>query len=166
MAGVGPAPKRDAARRNKRPEMTQLVAPESLAGFELPDDVLPPLPDGMQLDPDRVLREEWHPATRRWWDAWRSSPQASRMLSEPDWHFLLETALIHHKMWNNGRWEFASEVRLRAAKFGATPEDRMRLRAEIHVPDEYAQGGESHVGVGADVTDIRSRRSRIAEGDS
>ncbi|HIY94956.1 MAG TPA: hypothetical protein H9821_04735 [Candidatus Rothia avicola] len=53
------------------------------------------------------------------------------MLSDPDWDYLLDTALIHHNMWKNGRWDFASEVRLRVAKFGATPDDRNRLRAEI-----------------------------------
>lgn len=165
MAGVGPAPKRDAVRRNKRPEFSKLVAGDEPVGFELPDDVLPQLKiDGvLQFDVDGLpIREEWHPATRRWWEAWRRSPQASRMLSEPDWHFLLETAFIHHNMWNNGRWDFASEVRLRAAKFGATPEDRMRLRSEIEVPERYPVGDVR--GGGATVTDIQERRRRLAEG--
>jgi hypothetical protein len=34
------------------------------------------------------------------------------------------------------RWEFAAELRLRAAKFGATPEDRMRLRLTVQTPGD------------------------------
>ncbi|WP_226654965.1 hypothetical protein [Leifsonia sp. LS1] len=78
------------------------------------------------------------------------------MLSEPDWDFLLDTALMHHTMWAKGRWEFASEVRLRAAKFGATPEDRLRLRQEIDVPEEYPAGAAGN----DNVTSIESRRDR------
>jgi hypothetical protein len=37
-------------------------------------------------------------------------------------------------MWAKKRWEFAAELRLRAAKFGATPEDRMRLKLKIETP--------------------------------
>ncbi len=122
MAGVGPAPKKDAIRRNKRPEFTQLQQDGEVRGPELPEDVLL----NTKGEPT-----EWHPMTRRWWENWRRSPQASRMLSDPDWDYLLDTALIHHNMWKNGRWDFASEVRLRVAKFGATPDDRNRLRAEI-----------------------------------
>lgn len=132
MAGNGPAPKKDAVRRNKAPEFTQLVEDGSLRGPELPEGWL----EG---------GEEWHPATQRWWNNWRRSPQATRMLSAPDWDYLLDTALMHHTMWAKGRWEFASEVRLRVAKFGATPDDRNRLRAEIvlqpEVDDSALEGG-------------------------
>ena len=79
------------------------------------------------------------------------------MLSEPDWFFLLDTALIHHNMWMNGRWEFASEVRLRVAKFGATPEDRMRLRQEIEVIEAAPVGSKK----GNAVTSLDSRRKRL-----
>ena len=146
MAGRGPAPKEGAVRRNKPVEKTRLVAGEDPVGPELPDGWLPD-------------EEAWHPATRSWWENWRRSPQASRMLSSPDWDFLLDTALMHHTMWAKGRWEFASEVRLRTAKFGATPEDRLRLKAEIETPDENPVGSAD-----AQVTDIRSRRSRLVGG--
>lgn len=146
MAGRGPAPKDGAVRRNKAPEKTHLIAGDEPVGPELPVGWLP---DG----------EAWHPATVSWWNNWRRSPQASRMLSDPDWDFLLDTALMHHTMWAKGRWEFASEVRLRTAKFGATPEDRLRLKAEIETPDEAPVGGAD-----AQVTDIRSRRKRITGG--
>lgn len=87
--------------------------------------------------PAGVLRdgEDWHPMTRQWWDAWRRSPMAQEWL-ETDWLYLLDTARIHHGMWSSGRWELAGEVRLRLQKFGATPEDRMRLRRTVETPVE------------------------------
>lgn len=88
----------------------------------------PPLPEGVLPD-----GEDWHPRTRQWWDTWRRSPQAQTFI-DTDWDFLLDTALLHAIMWSRGKWEFASEVRLRAAKYGATPEDRMRLKLKIETP--------------------------------
>ncbi len=121
-------------------------------GFDLPDDALP-------VDPDTGERETWHPMTKKWWDAWRKSPQATQMVSEPDWFFLLDTALIHHRMWSNGRWEFANEVRMRVASFGATPAHRKQLKMELETPDPYAVGA---VKGDAVITEINSRRDRLA----
>ena len=39
-------------------------------------------------------------------------------------------------MWSKGQWTLAAEVRLRVAKFGATPEDRARLRMVFADADE------------------------------
>lgn len=112
---------------------------------------------------DKVL---WHPVTRRWWDGWRKSPQAIRMMTGPDWDFLLETAVLHHAFWSDRRLDLASELRLRLrlreAKFGATPEDRARLGVEMHMPGSgplitVDEGGT------ASVTDIEQRRKRLTE---
>jgi hypothetical protein len=65
-------------------------------------------------------------------------------------------------MWKNGRWEFASEVRLRVAKFGATPEDRIRLKQEIEVPETSPVGNTS---AKANVTSLTARRDRLAAGE-
>lgn len=124
MAGRGFAPKatRSRARDTKRrdAEMQRVEDDDELRGPMLPEGVLPD-------------DEDWHPRTRQWWDTWRSSAQA-QVFIDTDWDFLLDTALLHHVMWTKGRWEFASEVRLRAAKYGATPEDRMRLKLQIDTP--------------------------------
>lgn len=98
-----------------------------LGGFELPEGVLP-------------KNDDWHPVTREWWDAFRSSPQGVQMATDVDWYFLLDTALIHHNMWKNGRWEFANEVRMRVAKFGATVADRASLKMELEVPEPFSVG--------------------------
>lgn len=149
MAGRGPAPKakrsraRDDARRAQ--EMTTISGDGRVRGPRLPQDVLP---DG----------EEWHPRTKAWWDTWRRSAQAQGFTAT-DWDFLLDTALMHHTMWAKARWEFAAELRLRAAKFGATPEDRLRLKIEVESPTAKKQ-----VPAAADgsVTDIASRRARLS----
>lgn len=119
MAGRGPAPKPASrrARTNKDP------APQTVLRFARGD--APELPDD----------EDWHPRTRDWWAVWRRSPQAETF-TESDWSFLLDTALMHHAMWSKGQWTLAAEVRLRVAKFGATPEDRARLRMVFADADE------------------------------
>jgi len=119
MAGTGPPPQPTKRRRNADPIPTTAVVDdgtyEVLAGPELPDTI------------------SWHPMTRALWDALRRSPL---LADEPPlgWHFLMDTALMHSTMWEKGRWEFASEVRLRLAKFGVTPEDRARMRIKVVTP--------------------------------
>lgn len=133
MAGRGMAPKatRSRARDSKArdSEMRSVEDDGELRGPPLPEGVLP---DG----------EDWHPRTRQWWDTWRRSPQAQTFI-DTDWDFLLDTALLHAIMWSRGRWEFASEVRLRAAKYGATPEDRMRLKLKIETPADKTEPAET-----------------------
>ena len=76
--------------------------------------------------PDSV---DFHPRTIVWWDNWRRSPQAQHM-GQVDWDFMVDTAMMHSQMWN-GDLKMAAEVRIRVAKFGATPEDRLRLKVQV-----------------------------------
>jgi hypothetical protein len=78
-----------------------------------------------------------------------------------DWQALLETALLHHILWSKGKWEYASEIRLRVASFGATLADRQRLRLNVLPPADQVPTGTDP---STSVTDIRSRRSRLAAG--
>lgn len=165
MAGNGPPPKDERQRERDRPVRENVKSDGKLGGFPLPDDVLPPIKiDGkVQRDVDgEIMREEWHTATQRWWQNWRESPQATRMLTGPDWDYLLDTALLHHVMWNSpNNSERAAEIRLRVATFGATYADRLRLKLEIEMPTE-----EFDVGVaGRNVSSMDdARRKRIANG--
>lgn len=146
MAGRGPAPKDPAKRRRRNADpkpVAKVSSDGSLRGPGLPEGVLD--------------NESWHPRTVQWWETWRRSPQAQTFM-DTDWDFLLDTALMHHTMWSKQRWEFAAELRLRAAKFGATPEDRMRLRMEIESPGDR----KPPVPVtDPSVTNIASRRARL-----
>ncbi|KUF19064.1 hypothetical protein AT728_07545 [Streptomyces silvensis] len=116
------------------------------------------MPSGvLGVDEDTGEVVEWHSMTQLWWDSWRTSAQA-QTFTATDWLFLIDTALMHHTMWARGRWEFASEVRLRAAKFGATPEDRARLKLKV---DDPTNGPQRPVQRPDGVTDINSRRARL-----
>lgn len=119
MAGRGPAPKDPAKRRRRNADpvpATVVAADGQVRGPELPGDV------------------DWPERTRRWWKTWRTSPQA-KTLTETDWDFLLDTALLHSRLWR-GDAKVSAELRLRVAKFGATPEDRARLRMQIDDGDD------------------------------
>ena len=118
MAGRGPAPKDPATRRRRNavPPTTTVSSDGAVRGPDLPDD------------------HDWPDQTRRWWETWRSSPQ-SQGFTASDWDFLLDTALLHARLWL-GDAKAAPELRLRVAKFGATPEDRLRLRLQIDEPEQ------------------------------
>lgn len=119
MAGRGPAPKpaERRARRNKDAAATTALRLVRQPAPELPESV------------------DWHPQTRDWWAMWADS-ELAKDFTASDWSFLLDTALMHHAMWSKGQWTLAAEVRLRVAKFGATPEDRARLRIVFADADE------------------------------
>lgn len=113
MAGRGPAPKDPGARRrrNRGEDLTVVQADGEPHGPELPEGL------------------DWPDATRDWWETWRMSAQA-KTFTDTDWSFLLDTAVLHMEFWDGDR-SVAAELRLRAAKFGATPEDRARLKIAV-----------------------------------
>lgn len=152
MAGRGPAPKDPAKRRRTNganEPRVEITPDDELRGPELPDGVLGADKEGSLI--------EWHPVTLLWWSHWRTAPQAQTFL-DTDWDFLLDTALMHHTAWTKGRWEFLSEVRLRVAKFGATPEDRARLKMDVTSPADARQTPAQRP---ENVSDINSRRARL-----
>ncbi|WP_037183815.1 phage terminase small subunit [Rhodococcoides fascians] len=74
-------------------------------------------------------RFAWPEITKTWWGMWRDSPLSDEFTAT-DWSELLDTALLHARFWS-GEFKLAGELRLRVAKFGATPEDRARLRIQF-----------------------------------
>jgi hypothetical protein len=118
MGGRGPAPKETHSRAR---DTTRRAAPVVSV---VPDAVVrgPELPDGY----------EWPDQTLAWWQHWRESPQAQTFIAT-DWSFLLDTALIHAEFWL-GDLSRGGELRLRVAKFGATGEDRRRLKLAVGEP--------------------------------
>jgi hypothetical protein len=64
--------------------------------------------------------------TQRWWTVWVESPLSDDFTST-DWLYLTERAVLVDDYWKGDR-KVAAEIRQRQAKFGATPEDRARLR--------------------------------------
>lgn len=132
MAGRGPAPKNPQARarRNADPIGLRVLHAEPSQQPELPDfDVT------IKVDGTLVTQKfEWPERTRAWWQMWAESPLAVEFTGN-DWSELLDTALLHARLWT-GDLSVAAELRLRVAKFGATPEDRARLRIQFAQADE------------------------------
>lgn len=124
MAGHGPAPKDPSrrARKNADPVAGRVISIARSRPGQLPSDLLP---EG----------DEWHPATLRWWKRWVESPLAAD-LPEVDWSELEATAVLHHEFMRKRTFTLASELRLRMQKYGATPEDRARLRITVADADE------------------------------
>ena len=122
MAGRGPAPKPASrrARANKDPVGMRVVQSEPVKQPQLPKR----MPNG----------DAWPPRTRAWWRMWGRDPLAADFRST-DWSELMDTAVIHGLYWS-GEVKLAGELRLRTAKFGATQEDRARLRIQYAAADE------------------------------
>lgn len=127
MAGRGPAPKDPdrRVRRNKQPEM-RVIKVDPVKQPELPT---------LHVEEDGDLVEfHWPARTQEWWRMWAESPLSAEFTTT-DWSELLDTALLHAQFWS-GKTSVAAELRLRVAKFGATPEDRARLRIQFAAADE------------------------------
>lgn len=133
MAGRGPQPKDpvNRVRRNADPTGSRVYMAEPVVQPELPEFDVQVEDDG-ELVSQRFV---WPEATRRWWAVWGSEPMA-RDFTATDWDFLLDTALLHAKVWGKGDLKLLPELRLRVAKMGATSEDRARLRVTYAAADE------------------------------
>lgn len=159
MAGRGPQPNQTRSRSRDTVVRDMLVSDGKIGGFDLPDDVLPIIKN--EDDPRCGEREEWNPQTLRWWHNWRASPQGTRMVTAVDWDYMLDTALMHHQMWESSgkNSERAAEIRIRVANFGATPGDRLRLRQEIELPPEQYPIGNAPQD--DNITSLNDRRARM-----
>jgi len=134
MAGKGPSGKHpdQRARRNKDPAPLRVVT--------LPPAPQPELPT-LSIEVDgKLCAFTWPGRTVEWWRMWGESPLAAEF-SAVDWSELLDTALLHARYWR-GDLRLAGELRLRSAKFGATPEDRLRLRIMAVAGDEHGDQDE------------------------
>lgn len=60
---------------------------------------------------------DWPEITREWWAAWQQSPQTADW-DDLQWHYLLDTALIHATVWGNGDVSRATELRARIERLG------------------------------------------------
>ena len=127
MAGRGPAPKPADKRARRNADVVQLRVVEARAAAK-PD--LPEFDVEVTLDGESVMVPfEWPVATRGWWAMLDAHPLKVEF-TDLDWSYLLDTALLHAQYWR-GQTKHAGELRLREAKYGFTPEDRLRLRLQF-----------------------------------
>ncbi|MFE2075203.1 phage terminase small subunit [Streptomyces misionensis] len=130
----GPAPKPNAVRRNAHPGAQEL-APDVQPGRELPKAL------GITSG-----------GGKRFWRTWSQAPQTATWVAT-DWAELEITTKLVDEFFK-GDTKLAGEIRQRVAKWGATVEDRNRLRMKIEDPEnepenEAPAGGSSE----AQITD-------------
>lgn len=130
MAGRGPAPKDPLkrARRNVDSSGLRIITADPVSQPKLPVVFF------VDEESGRKKRFAWPERTKQWWSMWSDSPLSGEFTST-DWSELMDTALLHARFWS-GQLNLASELRLRVAKFGATPEDRARLKIQFAAADE------------------------------
>lgn len=131
MAGRGPSPKDPSRRVRRNPD------PVPMKVIQCDPASQPDLPTFLVEEDGNLVEFQWPAVTQEWWAMWGDSPLSDDFMAS-DWSFLLDTAVLHAKFWS-GVMSAAPELRLRVAKFGATPEDRARLRiqfAQADVADE------------------------------
>lgn len=121
----GRPPKEDAVRRRHRADTVPSV--------ELTDHA-------KVYGPELPTWRKWLLPTMQWWQAWRTSPQAVFFV-ETDWHELLCAAVLYDDYWNpdttsGQRLRISAELRGRTCRFGATYEDRAKLRMRLPKAEE------------------------------
>jgi hypothetical protein len=116
MGSRGPAPKENAVRRNEH-EHAVTLNPDAQPGRELPR--------GLGISTA---------GAKRFWKTWSTSPQSATWL-ETDWTELEITTVLVDQLYM-GEYKLAGEIRQRVAKWGATNEDRARLRMKLEEKPE------------------------------
>lgn len=158
MAGRGPAPKDPStrARRNSGGAQMRVIEVRTAAQPELPRRFVP------RDDETGTFRDEldWPEATVAWWNTWAMSP-LSGMFTAMDWAELQLAALAHAAVME-GDLKMLPELRLRTAKFGATPEDRARLKIQFEQADAAEERQEKRVERRRDGVRKRSADPRLA----
>jgi hypothetical protein len=114
----GPKPKENAQRRNKH-EHAQTLSSSTTEGRALP--------------PGLGIKSA---GARRFWRTWATSPQAGAW-AETDWAELEITVKLVDAFYQ-GDVKLAGEIRQRVAKWGATTEDRARLRMSLEDNEDQA----------------------------
>jgi hypothetical protein len=131
MGSRGPSPKANAQRRNKHDYETE-ISKESRPGR--------PLPKYLPVSTA---------AAKHFWKVWSESPQSATWI-ETDWLELESTTLLVDQLYL-GETKVAGEIRQRVAKWGATNEDRARLRMSF---EKKADEGPESPSKGSEVPDM------------
>ncbi|MEV0470727.1 hypothetical protein [Streptomyces prunicolor] len=115
----GPKPKDNAVRRNNHPHAQTLSSTAQ---------------EGRALPPGLGIKTA---GAKRFWKTWASAPQTQGWV-ETDWAELEITTKLVDAFYE-GDTRLAGEIRQRVAKWGATTEDRARLRMSFEDQDQAAE---------------------------
>lgn len=125
MAGRGPAPKPADQRRHR---IKDPIPQQNLVD------------DGQKLGPElHVLtgRQDWIPAVKKWYETWRTSPQAKSFI-DTDWQRLGLVAYLFEQYIVEPKAGILAEIRLNEERLGATVVDRQRARMNVEKTDKSA----------------------------
>jgi hypothetical protein len=120
MPGQGPfrRTRRSGSARNADPVPETVVVPDAR-------------PDKPDKPPPLRNRDRYSDETRRWYDVWARSPQATTF-ADTDWQRLWMIApMVNRYFAGDGDPRLFGETRLNEALLGATSADRQRLRLRI-----------------------------------
>lgn len=142
MAGRGPAPKPADQRRHRIKD-------------QIPTSNL--VDDGQALGPtllELTGRQDWTPMTKKWYETWRTSPQAKSFIAT-DWQRLGMVAYLFEQYLVEPKPTLMSEIRLNEERLGATVVDRQRARMNVEKSEKN--------GVVLQLASGSSARDRIAK---
>lgn len=128
MGGIGPAPKSPEQRRRRN-----AAAPLDALPADGYRGRYPKLPatyaSAQRTKRGAPKRERFLAQTRKWYEAWATSPMATEFTTV-HWLRLQDVAVLQDR-YNRGELELAGELRLQLAGFGGTPFDLRRLGKQI-----------------------------------
>lgn len=68
------------------------------------------------VQPELPDSRDWCGETRRWWRVWGEDSRAS-YVSDEEWLFLLDAAVIHDVVWSEGRADLVASLRAHVKAF-------------------------------------------------
>lgn len=122
----------DKTKGHKATNRRILSSNGALLGPAIPKGLLGIDADGKEIP--------WHPRAEKWYENFRRSPQATLLLTEPEWDVIIENLMLVHSYWTEPTVAKAAEMRARMKAYAVTPEDRARLHIDIDVPDNKSIG--------------------------
>lgn len=68
------------------------------------------------VQPELPDSRDWCGETRRWWRVWGEDSRA-QYVSDEEWLFLLDAAVIHDVVWRDGRADLVASLRAHVKAF-------------------------------------------------
>lgn len=72
--------------------------------------------------PDLPEEFDFCPATRRWFETWRSS-RVTDHWDDRQWQYMFDTAIVHSLVWGSFDFHWLSELRTRETQMGLVYDD-------------------------------------------
>lgn len=112
-------------------------------------------------------RGDWPAITVKWWKDWGEHPLTANF-TPAEWAELTVAAKLHATFWDEKtpitiQMKAVAELRQRMAKFGATPEDRLRLRIQFAFADQQDERADAANERAAARRKARNKASRQEE---